>query len=549
MPFLLAQTAVAVGSRTASAAPEEFPASAPPRRWYGRAAIALLVVAGVLRAVDVWRPVDGTVWEPWREPDVAGIARNFYREGMNLLYPRIDWRGDGPGYVESEFPLFPWMGACLYRLVGYHEELLRLVAFGLGVGTCVVVFRLAGLVLPPVGALAALAVVAVNPLAVRTASAVQPESLMLLAYVLAVERFVRWLGEGRRHQFWTALAATALAISAKASAAHVGILFACLCLERFGRRSLLRPDLALFAVVALGVPGLWHWHAHHFWTEYGNSLGISNEAFRRISSLSFLEAPSSTIRGNLRSELDWVWMPSGAVLGAVGLWLSWRRRDRRFIVYWTLALGLFYIVAGRTTGESWAFYYHVVSIPPAALAIGVVAGTALAPASGAADLRMRGGEAAAVLPRAVRVSVAALLAFTLASQARQSVGQMHPAGYVPLYESATAFARYVPEGRLIVVTAPSRFDQHGLGRASDPAYFFFWMDRKGFTLPREDQTLTALEGLRRRGAAYLVAERTHLRHQPKFEAELREAYPLVAEGESALLFELTPFSTRRTAPQ
>jgi hypothetical protein len=65
--------------------------------------LGLFFLGAWIRSLDVWRPVDGRVRESWRECDYAAVARNFYREGMNILYPRIDWRGDGPGYAEMEF--------------------------------------------------------------------------------------------------------------------------------------------------------------------------------------------------------------------------------------------------------------------------------------------------------------------------------------------------------------------------------------------------------------------------------------------------------------
>jgi hypothetical protein len=61
---------------------------------------ALFFLGAWIRSLDVWRPVDGRIRESWRECDYAAVARNFYREGMDILYPRIDWRGDGPGYAE-----------------------------------------------------------------------------------------------------------------------------------------------------------------------------------------------------------------------------------------------------------------------------------------------------------------------------------------------------------------------------------------------------------------------------------------------------------------
>jgi len=58
---------------------------------------AVLVLAAALRAPALGRGIDqGTPLLQWRETDIAAIARNFEREGMNILYPCIDWRGTGP---------------------------------------------------------------------------------------------------------------------------------------------------------------------------------------------------------------------------------------------------------------------------------------------------------------------------------------------------------------------------------------------------------------------------------------------------------------------
>ena len=130
-----------------SGKPSDNPAdeSAQPARqaWSRRTIIALLIAAACVRAIDVWRPVDGSVRQSWRETDTGAIARNFYREDMNILLPRIDWRGDGPGYVESEFPIFPWTAACLYHVFGYHEEFLRVLSYLLSLASCLIFLRLA----------------------------------------------------------------------------------------------------------------------------------------------------------------------------------------------------------------------------------------------------------------------------------------------------------------------------------------------------------------------------------------------------------------------
>ncbi|HEX3102439.1 MAG TPA: hypothetical protein VHQ01_11630, partial [Pyrinomonadaceae bacterium] len=93
--------------------------------------IALFTVASLLRLADAFRPIDKG---SWRECDLGGISRNFAQEGMNPLYPRIDWRGDGPGYAEMEAPIFPYLTAITYKIFGIHDYFGRIWAFLFSVG-------------------------------------------------------------------------------------------------------------------------------------------------------------------------------------------------------------------------------------------------------------------------------------------------------------------------------------------------------------------------------------------------------------------------------
>ena len=147
--------------------------------------LAFFLVGAALRGIDVWRPVDGSIRNDWREADVAAMARNFYREGMDIRYPRIDWRGRGPGFVESEFPLYPWTVAWLYRAFGLREELARVLSYLFSLAALGVFIALARHLLSPFAAAGATLFYVLSPMEIRLATAIQPEPLMLLAYLTA----------------------------------------------------------------------------------------------------------------------------------------------------------------------------------------------------------------------------------------------------------------------------------------------------------------------------------------------------------------------------
>ena len=558
--------------------------------WFRRTIITLFVVAACVRAIDVWRPIDGSVRQSWRETDTGAIARNFYREDMNILLPRIDWRGDGPGYVESEFPLFPWTAACLYHVFGYHEEILRVISYLLSLGSCLIFLRLATRLLPRPAIIPAWAVFALSPMAVQMASAVQPEPLMFFAYLLAIDAFICWIDHERKRDYGVALLATTLAILAKVPAAHVGILFACLCLQKFGTSVFRRRDIWLFGVVSLGVPLAWYWHAHSLWLEYGNSLGISNEAYHRISTGNFLMTLWETIPGVISIESAHIWMGLGLFFGMLGLLATRRSETARPLGYWMLALAAFFVVTGRTTGENWAAYYHIVSTPLAAMLIGlgytesyrthvlvnrklivsVVIAAAVSFVAGDVNAGMIGPLSRIALFIGATAAVAGLVVdFENSLKSGRSLirpGYLMPCrkllatGFIAIlfaeigviyrdanpnnlagtFQTAVDFSRHTNGEDLIVVGGASEVDQHGLLRAADPPYYFFWMDRKGFILHDGDQSIARLHDYHRRGARYFVAERALLDPVPGFESELRQKYEVLDERGDTMLIDLGP---------
>src|SRR5437763_14922445 len=61
----------------------------------------------------------------WRQSDVAAITRNYFENGFHFARPQIDWAGDQPGFVGTEFPLLPFIATLLYKMFGVHEWIGR----------------------------------------------------------------------------------------------------------------------------------------------------------------------------------------------------------------------------------------------------------------------------------------------------------------------------------------------------------------------------------------------------------------------------------------
>jgi len=91
-----------------------------------RIVCVICVLAVAARLIFVNQPyVDH--WS-WRQSDVAAIARNFLQKGFCFSYPQIDWAGNAPGYVGTEFPILPFIAAVCYKFAGVHEWIGRIQA-------------------------------------------------------------------------------------------------------------------------------------------------------------------------------------------------------------------------------------------------------------------------------------------------------------------------------------------------------------------------------------------------------------------------------------
>jgi len=553
--------------------------------------VAVFFLAAVIWSIGISRPVD---LPNWHEFDYSSIARNFVHEGNNILLPRIDWRGDGPGYTEMEFPLIPWVMAQLYRVFGIHEIIGRLLSLAFALLSLWVFRRLALKVLSEPAALIATLFMAVSHEMTMVATAIQPEALMLLCSLLAVYYFVDWQEGSSWSSFALAICSFSLAMLIKSPAAHLAIFFLVWVLLKDGLAVFRKLSLYLFALLSFLPPLLWYSYAATLWHRFHNSMGVSNED--HWLGLDMLRRPK-VIVNFVSIEMIYVF-GFGAFLVVLAAVVYGRLKSpvNRLALSWSLAVAIYLVVIIRTAGANWAVYYHVVAIPPLALLFGVGISQ-----TGAWNKSQWRGSILPVITAALFISGALLalgnrginrvpgvLQDLLASQPRITellvlsvlscvltvlCFNLSPVAKTPplfiritvligcltyfllsfqmLLGSWTAFSRHsakydaavllkshIPPGVLIVASGGICVDAGGHRLASDAPNMFYWLDRKGFSTCQEHQSIAELEAYKKRGARYYVAEQESLLDQPGFEAELRRSFALVAGNQTALLFKL-----------
>lgn len=100
--------------------------------------VTILVLIGLLFAVRLFHITDPPieVSHNWRQTTSMMVARNFYQEDNNIFYPRLDDRGAKTGIVGMEFPLLSYSIYLVSNTVGYdhwYGRLINLIVVSFGI--------------------------------------------------------------------------------------------------------------------------------------------------------------------------------------------------------------------------------------------------------------------------------------------------------------------------------------------------------------------------------------------------------------------------------
>jgi 4-amino-4-deoxy-L-arabinose transferase-like glycosyltransferase len=477
----------------------------------------VLALALSLRLVQVGAPILGV--HSWRQADTAAMARNFHEGGYRLLYPQVDWGGAGPGYVESEFPAFPYAVALLQGAFGPSEAWGRLLAALLSTLTVYLLYRLARDAYGDErAAVWAAFVFAVLPLSVYYGRAFMPEAAMLCASVAAVHAFDRWTRTGARRWYLLAAGATSMACLLKLPCLYLGLPLLYLAWRTWGRGLVRRPALWAFAALVLAPVALWYAHAHALYRHGGVTFGIWEYGsdkwgnWRLVGSGEFWNGVF--LRSLAERHLTWAGVP----LAVIGLFLPRTGRRAGIVDAWLLALAVYVIVVAR--GNYVHEYYQLPFLPPLSIAMGRAISAAFA--SGP-RLAWRAGAVAALLALVLVLSGSRLASYWRREDPTRS----------PLFELARLVERQTPPAVRIVA-----LDQ------GNPTLLYL-AHRKGWHASPEDLTPGALRIRAAEGARFVAGLRQDLRGSTVIQDAVREGvgHDLAPSDPEGFLLQLAPPAT------
>jgi hypothetical protein len=469
----------------------------------GRAPLALaaILLLGIgLRLLYITSPLLDA--HRWRQIDTAVMARYFYEDSLNPLYPQVNWGGPR-GYVESELPLVPFIAALLYHLFGPDDMWGRATSVAFSAGLILLVYLLVRDVRDAAAGRAAAFLVAVSPGAVYYGRTFMPDTAMLCLSVGALAGFVRYLQNGSRRALGWGSAALALAILVKLPAILVLLPIVVAALQARGRAALGDRRLWIAVTVPLIAAAAWYTHAYFIFRQTGLTYGILAhpartyplviapgpwpDVFSKWSTAALLtggEFYRELLHRIVRVHLT----PIGLAVALVGV-LTWRGRWSLLPAAWLAAMGAFIFIAGY--GHLAHDYYQLPLVVIGAMYFGVVAAPLF---DGAWIRRCIGAGWWAPAASAALVAAMGLLMFRESGVVRT---HFRPTRLdTEMSRAGQAIDRAIgdPDALLVVV------DDYGV---TSPVLLYL-AHKRGWSFGPADLTPSTIVGLRRFGADYFA---------------------------------------------
>ena len=144
----------------------------------------IIFTAFVLRSYHIDNPLSDM--HAFRQTQTAGLIRDFYRDGINLLYPRLITLGD-PGYVVLEFPLYQALASLLYKFLTPDIIWARLLSISSGLLSILFIYRITLKFADKKAAIFAAFFFAFTPLAIFYNRVPIPDSLTILLSLIMLD--------------------------------------------------------------------------------------------------------------------------------------------------------------------------------------------------------------------------------------------------------------------------------------------------------------------------------------------------------------------------
>ncbi|EKD25962.1 MAG: dolichyl-phosphate-mannose-protein mannosyltransferase, partial [uncultured bacterium] len=326
--------------------------------------IFLIAITLLIRLYCISNPIYDMQY--WRQADTASMAKNFYEEGMNIFYPTVNWRGDTKGYVESEFPLYQYTVALIYKIFNKTNDIIgRLLSVFFAIISVLYLYKFTLIIFDYKTAFLSALFYSIAPLSVYYTRTFMPESMMMCFVIMVLYYFYLWVQNDKYSDWLLAIVFGSLAILLKlTSVVFLGVMFLML-IQKHGKDFIQRKNALLFLGLVSILPTLWYIHAYNLYLETNLSFGvIAKCGFSKFSDLNLLLSPEFWMQ-NIDRLFGTVLSPIGGTLFVLSFLLSCFNKEilnkNIFLNGWVVIYIIFVLTVGN--GVKILEYYNIIIVP------------------------------------------------------------------------------------------------------------------------------------------------------------------------------------------
>ncbi|MCA2002874.1 MAG: glycosyltransferase family 39 protein, partial [Chloroflexi bacterium] len=315
----------------------------------------ILLLALAARLYKINAPLVG--FHAWRQADTMTIAKNFRENGFNILQPQVDWGGNTPGYVETEFPIHQYLLALLFFFTGVSEFSARLLSIFFFLLTILFFYKLVKKISDEKTAAWAAFFFAILPLTVFMGRMIMPEATLALSIVCGIYFFLKWLDGDRAVDFFLSLLFIALACLIKPPSLYLGLPLGYLAWLKYREKLFFQWRLWAFGAAIFLALFLWYYHAYQIYLQSGLTFGVWEYQTDKWGKWWLLATSNYwlTVFG------DYIGLMMFAVVGypvfIAGLFLKRITQREYFLDFWLVSIFIYFLVVNQ--GNLWHFYYQL----------------------------------------------------------------------------------------------------------------------------------------------------------------------------------------------
>ncbi|MCE1164381.1 MAG: glycosyltransferase family 39 protein [Bacteroidetes bacterium] len=474
----------------------------------------ILYLSLLIRLYHISFPVGG--WHEWRQADTAAIAKNFYESGSSILYPQVDWRGTTPGYVESEFQIYPYSVSLLYNVFGMHDYFGRLVSVLFSLFSVYGLYLLVRKIISENTALWASFIYTMLPLNIYFSRVFMPESTMLMCSIYGIYFFLKWTEENYFRYLMLSTAFITLAALVKLPALYLGLPLAFLVFKKYRWKMFIKWEIILMVSVVFSCVAAWYYHAHSLSEITGLSFNIWNAGNDKWGMTDLLIKPKFYNDIFLRNLGERHLTYAGFVLFIWGLFIKRQNRYEMLFDFYVIAFLIFIFIAPQAHLEQ--DYYQLPFNIPASVFIAKVFSKylnfpSLKPVSGQKK-------------PALIIVLSALLLIPVLSFVRYYRFMEYEDINSPLYKLTADARTMIPEDSLVISVSDNNPVNLYLSR------------RKGWVLCTPQINAENLSRLKHEGAKFVMGEKKYFKDNLEKFVFLRNACSDILDLNEYFIFRL-----------